>query len=162
MSRGAAVAGPASARPMRAATPGIQFEFIVASLVPSGSRGADPHFCNACAGRNLLIILEIGFSGCPPARTLVCSASHHLYSRRCPILDSYSGKTRTRTSPRGRRTGLQKTLAYPHFDDLRHRFDAFAARVGEHARSRGRPGVPGPPADPWRNAHDPFTPELSP
>jgi phosphoserine phosphatase RsbU/P len=53
-------------------------------------------------------------------------------------------------------------LANPHFDDLRHRFDAFAARVGEAARSRARPGGPGALSDDyWQNVQDLFTRDVS-
>jgi sigma-B regulation protein RsbU (phosphoserine phosphatase) len=51
-------------------------------------------------------------------------------------------------------------LANPHLDDLRNRFDAFAARVGERSRPRGRPGAPGsnPLSDDyWENVQDLFT-----
>jgi len=55
-------------------------------------------------------------------------------------------------------------LPYPHFDDLRHRFDEFAAKVGEQARGRGRPGAAAPGAlsdDYWTNVHDLFTRDVS-
>ena len=55
-------------------------------------------------------------------------------------------------------------MANPHFDDLRHRFDAFAARVGERARPRARPGGPAPDAlsdDYWENVQDLFTRDVS-
>lgn len=55
-------------------------------------------------------------------------------------------------------------MAHPHFDDLRHRFDAFAARVGE----RGRAGAPPAAAargaltdDYWQNVQDLFTRDVS-
>jgi sigma-B regulation protein RsbU (phosphoserine phosphatase) len=50
-------------------------------------------------------------------------------------------------------------LANPHFDDLRNRFDAFAARIGERSRPRGRSGAPGGPLsdDYWENVQDLFT-----
>ena len=55
-------------------------------------------------------------------------------------------------------------MANPHLDDLRHRFDAFAARVGERARPRPRPG--GSPAgalsdDYWHSVQDLFTRDVS-
>lgn len=55
-------------------------------------------------------------------------------------------------------------MAHPHFDDLRHRFDAFAARVGERARPRARPGGTTPEAlsnDYWENVQDLFTRDVS-
>jgi phosphoserine phosphatase RsbU/P len=55
-------------------------------------------------------------------------------------------------------------LANPHFDDLRNRFDAFAARIGERARPVHRPGVPpsGPGTDDyWENVQDLFTRDVS-
>jgi serine phosphatase RsbU (regulator of sigma subunit) len=55
-------------------------------------------------------------------------------------------------------------LAHPHFDDLRHRFDAFAARVGEHARARAHPGGPVRSAlsdDYWENVQDLFMRDVS-
>jgi serine phosphatase RsbU (regulator of sigma subunit) len=53
----------------------------------------------------------------------------------------------------------------PDFDDLRQRFDEFAARVGEKARPRSGPGR-GPSAAPpsgdyWRSVQDLFTRDLS-
>jgi sigma-B regulation protein RsbU (phosphoserine phosphatase) len=52
-------------------------------------------------------------------------------------------------------------LANPHFDDLRNRFDAFAARVGE--RSGTRPGAPASPlsSDYLENVQDLFTRDVS-
>lgn len=55
-------------------------------------------------------------------------------------------------------------MANPHFDDLRHRFDAFAAGVGERARARSRPGGPATGAlsdDYWENVQDLFTRDVS-
>jgi len=55
-------------------------------------------------------------------------------------------------------------LANPHLDDLRHRFDAFAARVGERARPKARPGGSAPGAlsdDYWANVQDLFTRDVS-
>jgi phosphoserine phosphatase RsbU/P len=55
-------------------------------------------------------------------------------------------------------------LANPHLDDLRHRFDTLAARVGERARPRARPGGPPPGAlsdDYWQNVQDLFTRDVS-
>jgi sigma-B regulation protein RsbU (phosphoserine phosphatase) len=50
------------------------------------------------------------------------------------------------------------TLRQPGLDDLRHRFDEFAARVGERARARPRPGGPGGVSeDDWENVQDLFT-----
>ena len=52
-------------------------------------------------------------------------------------------------------------MANPHFDDLRNRFDAFAARIGERARPRGRPrhrpGSNPLSDDYWENVQDLFT-----
>jgi hypothetical protein len=55
-------------------------------------------------------------------------------------------------------------LANPHLDDLRHRFDSFAARIGERARSGSRSGGPVPGAlsdDYWQNVQDLFTRDVS-
>ena len=55
-------------------------------------------------------------------------------------------------------------MAHPHFDDLRNRFDAFAARVGEQVRPRTRPGGAAPGAlsgDYWENVQDLFTRDVS-
>jgi phosphoserine phosphatase RsbU/P len=55
-------------------------------------------------------------------------------------------------------------LANPHLDDLRHRFDSFAARIGERARAGGRPagGAPGALSDDyWQNVQDLFTRDVS-
>ena len=52
----------------------------------------------------------------------------------------------------------------PHLDDLRHRFDAFAARIGERARPAARSGgaVPGALSDDyWQNVQDLFTRDVS-
>jgi phosphoserine phosphatase RsbU/P len=55
-------------------------------------------------------------------------------------------------------------VANPHIDDLRQRFDAFAARVGERARPRARPGGPASGVlsdDYWKNVQDLFTRDVS-
>lgn len=54
-------------------------------------------------------------------------------------------------------------MANPHFDDLRNRFDAFAARVGERSRPRPRPGAPGGTLsdDYLENVQDLFTRDVS-
>ena len=55
-------------------------------------------------------------------------------------------------------------MANPHLDDLRHRFDAFAARIGERARAGGRPagGAQGALSDDyWENVQDLFTRDVS-
>jgi sigma-B regulation protein RsbU (phosphoserine phosphatase) len=54
-------------------------------------------------------------------------------------------------------------LANPHFDDLRNRFDAFAARVGERSGARARPGAPTAPVsnDYFENVQDLFTRDVS-
>ena len=55
-------------------------------------------------------------------------------------------------------------MANPHLDDLRHRFDAFAARIGERARAGSRSGgaVPGALSDDyWQNVQDLFTRDIS-
>ena len=52
----------------------------------------------------------------------------------------------------------------PHLDDLRHRFDSFAARIGERARAGSRSGgaVPGALSDDyWQNVQDLFTRDVS-
>ena len=52
----------------------------------------------------------------------------------------------------------------PHLDDLRHRFDSFAARIGERARAGARTGgaVPGALSDDyWQNVQDLFTRDVS-
>ncbi|HET6897690.1 MAG TPA: hypothetical protein VFK70_05055, partial [Vicinamibacteria bacterium] len=55
-------------------------------------------------------------------------------------------------------------MANPHLDDLRHRFDAFAARIGERARAGGRPAGAAQGAlsdDYWQNVQDLFTRDVS-
>ena len=55
-------------------------------------------------------------------------------------------------------------MANPHLDDLRHRFDSFAARIGERARAGSRAGgaVPGALSDDyWQNVQDLFTRDVS-
>lgn len=55
-------------------------------------------------------------------------------------------------------------MRHPHLDDLRHRFDEFAARVGERARPRARPGGAAGGAlsdDYWENVQDLFTRDVS-
>jgi hypothetical protein len=55
-------------------------------------------------------------------------------------------------------------LANPHLDDLRHRFDSFAARIGERARAGTRPGGTAQGAlsdDYWQNVQDLFTRDVS-
>jgi serine phosphatase RsbU (regulator of sigma subunit) len=55
-------------------------------------------------------------------------------------------------------------LPNPHLDDLRHRFDSFAARIGERARAGARPGNAAPGAlsdDYWLSVQDLFTRDVS-
>ncbi|HEY8150380.1 MAG TPA: PP2C family protein-serine/threonine phosphatase [Vicinamibacteria bacterium] len=55
-------------------------------------------------------------------------------------------------------------MANPNLDDLRHRFDACAARVGERARPKAGPGGAAPGAlsdDYWANVQDLFTRDVS-